>query len=148
MPRAGQIIRALDFPETVEGRQASSHTNFNSGSFAAASPPCNMTGVAGTSGRVYIPMFIRIAADGSGEYVEASVEVRETDGSGTVVHSPSEAVEGIDYRPATSLNQNMPGWVYLSGLTPGQVYWTEMKINSGGNSIDVLEQVILWMPQS
>lgn len=146
MPQAGDVIRALDFPEAVEIRQASTDT-VDWTSFAETDPSCEGTFVAGTSGRARIDMFVRISVGSTGDYIETSVEVREDDSSGTVVHSPTEQEEGIDYAPSVTVNQNADGWVYLSGLTAGQTYFVQLQHKVGsGDSVSMLEQVALVVP--
>lgn len=145
MPFAGQIIRALDFPDSVEIRQTASDT-VNWDSYAATDPSCEGTFIAGTSGRGKLDLFVRVTTDGT-EYIESSVEVREFDETGTIVHSPTEIDEGIDYFPATSLNQNADGWVYIDNLVPGRTYWVQMQHKTAtGDDVNVLEQVVLWVP--
>lgn len=146
MPDAGQIVRALDFPASVTARQVSSDT-VDWDAYQATDPSCEMTFIAGTSGRGKIDLFIRFAADGSGEFIETGAQVRETDENGTIFREADETNDGIDHRPATNLNQNVDGFVPLSGLTPGQTYWAQMQHRvDTGTAVDVLEQVLVWVP--
>lgn len=146
MPQAGQIIRALDFPEAVEIRQAGTDS-VTWTSFTETDPSCEGTFIAGTSGRVKFDLFVRISAGTSGDYIESSIEVREDDAAGTIVYTPTEQDAGIDYGPALTVNQNADGWVFLDELTPGRAYWVQMQHKVGsGDTVSMLEQVVLVVP--
>lgn len=151
MAQAGQIIRALDFPPTVYARQSAviAHT---SSSLVPTSPACSATFVAPTSGRVLITFSVRWDPEAAADRMEADVEVREGSASGAVVRGASVNFDGsIDIESATSgaaLHDNQPGWAWVEGLTPGDVYYAQVCINTDSKAFDIEDQSLIIQPVS
>lgn len=151
MPFAGQVIRAADFTPLATVLLEDEFNNFTTTAFAPTSPACEITFLAPTSGNVRIEIGVETDSDttpatpNDAEAFVADVEVRETDGSGAVIHTPTSDGRGIGHVWIDQFNSFMPisGFRVLTGLTPGQVYWAQLQwdVSLGNtNLIDLRNQ--------
>lgn len=143
MPFAGQVIRALDFESLESARVSDTFDNFSTTGFEPTSPALELTFIAPTSGIVRFDMSIRVDADMANERIIADVEVRLTDSSGAVIHSPTDVdAQGIkvDFPVAGSTFTNHPGFRFLDGLIPGRTYFAQLQFTT--SEIDLADQTV------
>lgn len=137
-----------DMPETQFYREGAVQT-ITSSSMTPTSPAAEGTFVAPRSGKVKIDMFARWDIAAAADRMEAGVEVREDNSSGTIVSSPAVAREGIDMESSTTgstFHDNEDGWAYVSGLTPGATYWAQIQFDTAGQAFEIEDQSILITP--
>lgn len=124
------------------------YNDVNSSGFSATSGAPEVTFFMPPSGRVRFDMAVRSDADNAGEQYDADVEVRLSNLNGAVVHAPSVTdAQGIShyYDPAYPASTNQTGWRYFEG-TPGQAYWAQLQLDTGGTNMDINEQVLMVAP--
>lgn len=141
MAQAGQIVRAVDFTPPVRAESTDEFEDFSTTDYEPTEPAVEVTFIAPSSGIVRFTVSDRIDADVPNERIRTDIQVRITDAEGTVVHSPTVTdAQGIhvDFPDDGSIRTNWPGWRYLSGLTPGQTYWAQLRHNTAG--MDILGQ--------
>lgn len=147
---AGTTILALDTPPEEFASVPDSFADFTTTGFEPTSPACEVTFIAPTTGRARIDIFVRADADTNGEAFDADVEVRETDGTGTLVHTPNTETGGIDkaWPTAAAANENFYGIRILDSLTPGQQYWAQLQFDVTGTTFDIQEQSLTAQPRT
>lgn len=147
---AGTTILAQDTPPVVYARIPDIFDNFTTTGYEPTATPCEITFLAPTTGRIKINIFVRADADTDGERFSADVEVRENDGTGTVVHSPDSTTGAVQWEwpTAAAANSNISGWRYITGLTPGATYWAQLQFNVTGTDFDISDQALLYEPLS
>lgn len=146
MVQAGQIVRAIDFTPLVRAELSDAFEDFSTTDYEPSEPAVAVTFIAPSSGIVRFTTSDILDADPTPaiERIRTDVEVRITDAEGTVVHSPTVTdAQGIhvDFPEDDNVRTTWPGWRYLSGLTPGQMYWAQLQHNSP--NIDLLGQVLI-----
>jgi hypothetical protein len=150
MPAAGDLILAADFPAKVTARVGATFTDFDPTGYEATSTPCEITFVVGTSGDGVLHFFVRWNPDTNGERLNADVEIREDDSSGTPIHSPDETTGGVSMRQgdAATAGDNFYGERDLNefGLTPGGTYWAQLQIDLSGTTSDIFDQRLTFRP--
>lgn len=142
MANTGQIIRAADFSQLAQVRNARSFTNFSTTGWEPTTTSTELTFVAPTLSIVRITIGIRIDADLDDERIETDVQVRLHNALGAIIHSPS-ITDGQGLRedfPSGSLSVNVSknrvGWRYLTSLRAGQQYWVQLQHRTANIDID------------
>jgi hypothetical protein len=124
MPRAGQIIRALDYEGYASDADSTDETNFNSTAYTLGGTTVGAAFTAPTSGRVLVMYGVRMrlnSATGVNVLLTAEIRTGAVVGSGTQIIAAADgfAVEvGQDANARIGGNRSMP----VEGLTAGSVY--------------------------
>lgn len=144
----GSTIRAADFPPTVQSMDDTVIANITSTTFINGSPEVSVTFTAPTSGRVLIINGGGLRNNSGAAQVFIDSEVRETNGSGTVVKSSSVTGDGTLSCADESLGFEYKSRAYvLEGLTPGGTYFARIQYRvSGGNTADITARTIIVQP--
>jgi hypothetical protein len=148
MPAAGQIIKALDFTDTVSTQSSTAETGFTSTSYTGGTSPVGIAFTAPTSGRVEVFWHCRFESNTAGVLVLVSAAVRTgtTVGSGTVVVAAADAqalVHAADASSGTNQRLGSGTALVISGLTAGSSYNAriEFKMNAAGNG-DIFDRYL------
>lgn len=140
--RAGQPVRAVDWPAAAWASDSTTITNPSGSSYQAGSPAVSVTFTAPTSGRVLLIVGGGLGNSAGANRIFLSPEVRETNVSGAVVLTPSVTNRGF------SSDNVAVGFHYgsresvLEGLTPGQTYFARVMhavVDDGGGSTGDIE---------
>ena len=148
MPRAGQIIRALDFAGYASVLNTNAESGVTSTSFITGTSVCGVTFVAPTSGQVKISWAARIEVNTSTVRGLVSIEVRDggTVGSGTVIAAAS-ALSALEIGVSTDIRLEAAIFRDLTGLTAGATYNVQtMHAVAGVGNADILTRRILVEP--
>lgn len=144
MPLAGQIIRALDFTQSMEAWDTTDITGISSTSYIAGSPEVGTAFIAPTSGRVVVLINGRIESDtGGGDRIFLSFELYEgSDSSGTQVLAGDDDSACVTGSTATGEGQSASKLV--TGLTPGATYFARTVHRVGaGNATVRLRRIVV-----
>lgn len=139
--RAGELVKALDYPPAVWAQDTTTITNPSNNSYTAGSPQVGVTFTAPTSGRVLLIVGGGVGQN-AGNRIFLSPEVRVGSASGAVVLTPSVTNRGF------SSDNVAVGFHYgsresvLEGLTPGVVYYARVMYavatsDGAGNNADI-----------
>jgi hypothetical protein len=147
MPTAGQIIRAVDFPDAVSNEQNTDETAFSNTTYSGGSNTCGAAFVAPTSGRIAAHFYAYFESNGAQQaYVSVALREGGVIGSGSVVEAAS------DTRCLTSQTANDDRangmYRYFSGLTAGATYnvRVEHRVDSGGGTGDIFNRTVMVQP--
>lgn len=150
---AGQLLTAGMFPPAELAVNTTTMQDFSSTNFAAPPSPVEVTFVAPLSGKVVIYMQVSIDADNPNEEAKWDCEVREVNGAGPIVHSPSVTDGGggefffnPDFPSFTSHLAMRPLIEPLAVLTPLQTYWAQLQWDTDGTTMDINYQSLLAQP--
>ncbi|CAM3433716.1 hypothetical protein [Stackebrandtia soli] len=148
---AGQPIRAVDHPPSVYVADPTDLENITNTTWSPGTPDVSMTITAPTSGRARIDIWAMVDEDSDGGGVYLSVEVRHGNPTGPVIHAPSTTTGGIAayWVDAAPMNTSASGWVFLSGLEPGAVYWVQLQHmvrDPATGGLDIAHRAILYTP--
>lgn len=148
MVQAGQRILAADFPPAVSVAEGTAQNNVSSTTPIAGSPAANVTFTAPTSGAVLMHISGWGSDNGGANSMFLDREVRLTNSSGTIVSATGNALYYLQWRGATSSNnESMSKASVLAGLTPGQLYWAELRhYVSGGSTFDLFLRGLIIQP--
>lgn len=146
---AGAKVQAADFPPTVWSNDETDINNITATSFTTGSPEVAVTFIAPTSGKVLIINGGGCRNNTGADQLYLGIEVRQTNGSGTLVYSPT--INGKDTlscaKEATSHEYKSRAMV-LSGLTAGGTYYARIQYRtlSGGGTADIGSRSIIVQP--
>ncbi|MEZ5411027.1 MAG: hypothetical protein R2761_23555 [Acidimicrobiales bacterium] len=145
MPAAGQRVLALDFTDSVSSTDATAHLNIST-TPALGTPGVNVTFTAPTSGKVMVHVGASIVENG-GATVAGVIDyrVRLTNSSGTIVYNLGSVLRRLVLF-GNAQSQEATRTSYLSGLTPGQVYYVEMLHASYGTQVDLYGRTLTVVP--
>lgn len=132
MPQAGQVIRAIDFAPLSQASVAAESGDFVTVGFQPTVPACEVTFIAPTSGNVYFDMQPNFDSDAVNEFVQADVEIRESDSSGALIRA-ADTTDGLGIRwlrDAGNQFESKYGHRIQTGLVPGRTYWAQLQFNS------------------
>ncbi len=121
------------------------------GTESPTNPPCEVTFQVGSTLTVMVYAYVRADADAAGEEFASVIELRETDGSGTIIIGSTLTNEGEGIRwyfdPALPQFTNFHAAFPITVPSPGQ-YWMQMKHDSRGTTIDIASQRLTVVPTS
>lgn len=145
----GSVIQPEDFPPTVWSSDNTDANNVTDTAFTNGSPEVSVTFTAPTSGRVLIINGGGCRNNTGADQVFIDSEVRETNGSGSVVRAASVTGDGTISCADESLAHEYKSRAYvLSGLTPGGTYFARIqyRTTSGNGTADVAARSIIVQP--
>lgn len=146
MPTAGQIIRAVDFPESKSVDQGADEIGFASTTYAPGASACGVTFIAPTSGRVQVSWFARYESNSTNfTFISAAVRTGGVIGSGTSVAVASDGV-AIETAAGTDVNQQYPMYRMVTGLSAGSTYNAQIEMKVSANTSDIFDRNITVIP--
>lgn len=145
----GSTIQVADFPPTVQDMDDTIIANITTTAFINGSPEVSVTFTAPTSGRVLIINGGGLRNNSGADQVFIDNEVRETNGSGSVIKAPSVTGEGTVSCADESLGFEYKSRAYVQeGLTPGSVYFARVqyRVAAGTSTADITARTIIVQP--
>lgn len=145
----GAKVQAADFPPTVWDNDETAISNVTATTFQNGSPEVSVTFIAPTSGRVLVYNGGGLRNNSGADQMFIDSEIRETDGSGTVVRSSSVTGDGTLSCADESLGFEYKTRAYVqSGLTPGSTYFARLqyRTSTGGGTADITARSIIVQP--
>lgn len=145
----GSEIQEADFPATVWDNDETVIANVTATTFQNGSPEVSVTFIAPTSGKVLIYNGGGLRNNSGADQMFIDSEIRETDGSGSVVKASSVTGEGTLSCADESLGFEYKTRAYVaSGLTPGNTYFARIqyRTTAGSGTADLTARSVVVQP--
>lgn len=145
----GNKIAAADFPPTVGAADNTDINNIADTSFVTGSPEVAVTFIAPTSGKALIINGGGCRNNTGTDQVFLGVEVRQTNGSGTIVYSPTiNGRDTLNCADQSTSHEYKSRCMVLSGLTPGGTYYARIQYRTrdGDSTADISSRSIIVQP--
>lgn len=152
----GDIISTLDAPPSVHAFDNTTQGNVSNTTPAAGSPDVGVTFTAPTSGYVFVCVGGGLRDNTGSNRIDLSVELRQTDGSGSVIVGADTSFAGWTNAPVTSGAFQFGSRPFVlpaddnglaAPLTPGDTYFVRvMQSVSGGSSADIFNRFLTVAP--
>lgn len=146
---AGNLVKAADFPATKGSADNTDINNIADVTFVTGSPEVAVTFTAPTSGQVLIINGGGCRNNTGTDQVYLGVEVRETNGSGAVVYSPTiNGKDTLSCADQSTSHEYKSRYMVLSGLTAGGTYYARIQYRTrdGDSTADISSRSIIVQP--
>ena len=136
---AGTLIRALDYPVSVDDYDGTAEFNFSDTTYKTGSPVVSTTFEAATTQRALLTVAAAIRGPGR---VFVAPRVRQDNSSGLVILSPTVR-NGITNSNTSGQFEVHSRTVLLTGLEAGRTYYAELMYRGdGGGTTDITSRQI------